>query len=98
MFVSDKMKTINRTVSPDVSNHIYLDFGDGLMGGIKCNKRKKKLTKFSCVFVFTSPHTLILSSLWLGLDLKCRKTMRASVHFHYDSKNVSRLVCGTVKR
>lgn len=57
MFVSDKMKTINRTVSPDVSNHIYLDFGDGLMGGIECNQKKKTNKIFMCICVHIASYT-----------------------------------------
>lgn len=51
IFVSDRMKTIKRTFSPNMLNHIYLDFGDGLMGGIKYNR--KKLTNLSWEFLFT---------------------------------------------
>lgn len=51
MFVSDNMSTINRVISPNVSNPHYLDFGDGLIGGIEYNKRKKTNKIFMCICV-----------------------------------------------
>lgn len=63
------MKTIKRIFPPNVSSHIHLDFGDGLMRGLEYNKKKKKksLTKFSCVFVYTDSILFVVgarSEIW----------------------------------